>query len=75
MAIIVQQNLPENLGFFSLLKQENAKPRDIKIASLVISIPPTLCILSLEMANYFSLLINSPKKSPSAQRLVLTQAQ
>lgn len=42
MAIIVQQNFPEDLGFFILLKHENAKPRDMKIASLVISIPPTL---------------------------------
>lgn len=53
--MIIQQNFPEGLGFFILLKQENAKPRDMKIASLVISIPPTLCILSLEMANYFTL--------------------
>lgn len=65
MAIIVQQNFPEDVGLFILLKQENAKRRDVKIASLVISIPPTLCILSLEMANYFCLLLNSPKKSRS----------
>lgn len=40
--------------------------RERKIISLVTSFPPTLCILSLEMANYFSLMVNSPKKSSSA---------
>jgi len=53
------------LGFFILYKQEDAKPREIKIISLVTGIPPTLRILSLEMANYFNLIVSSPKKSSS----------
>lgn len=40
-----------------------------KIVSLVTSFPPTLSTFPLKMADYFSLMADSPKKSSPAQSL------
>lgn len=67
----VQKNFPEDMGFLFCLNRKMPNV-ERKIVSLVTTFPPTRSTLPLKMADYFSLMADSPKKSSLAQSLILT---